>query len=185
MNQSLGILGKPGKPSGVSFGQGLFFTTVSQIASELSPFGLSERGVRAFLRSLHIPLVRTPSGDHLVNLAQFQLAMSAISRIGSKDFLMPGAPERRRAASKKENMATGLDPTSFERDWETILAELYYAKRLDYTNIDLSLKREFSAAAQTIVSKLAACSPHMADRLRSNLRRDLHHRIELEESSLS
>lgn len=171
---SVEVLGKPVKASGVSFGQGLFFVTVEKVYEQLEPFGLTRKGVACLLKALRVPAVRMPNGDRLVNLAQFQLAMMAVSRVGGKDFLVPGAKEKAWPKEKKEEFADSLDEYGFQEEWETVMAELYFAKRLDYSELGVSMRKEFHAAAQNMVCAIAASNPKAADDIRIGLRRTMH-----------
>ena len=104
----------------LSFGGGLRLFSEEYFTKELMPVGLTRKGFRAFCRCLSVPLIHI-GNKVFIDISSFQLALKAITRVGQPDFYAPGcrALKRNKWKGVKE-----LDKEYFEKNWESVLAEL-------------------------------------------------------------
>jgi hypothetical protein len=88
----------------ISFGGGMRLVGEDYILRELSPLGLTKRGLRQLFRKLQVPLIHAPGDRVLVDLIAFMLAMRTITRPGAPDFSLPGSQHR-------PGTRTSIEPT--------------------------------------------------------------------------
>ena len=80
-----------------------------------------------------------------VDIVRFQLAMTAITRIGQEDFFVPGC------ISLKKNIAQGrreLDPSEVLENYEDLCMELLAAKTVNGVEMTRDVKESAKKAAE-------------------------------------
>jgi hypothetical protein len=110
----------------LSFGGGLRLFSEDYFIKELEPLGMTRRGFRSLCRSLKVPLVHIGT-TAMVDITSFQLAMKAVCRVGQEDFYVPGCEPLRKNVKRG---AKELDMEYFDRQWETVLADLIAARKM-------------------------------------------------------
>lgn len=105
---------------------------------------ITRKGFRALCRNLMLPMIEI--GDvRYVDIVRFQLAMTAITRIGQEDFFVPGA------ISVKKNIAQGrreLDPAEVLENYEDLCMELLAAKTINGVEMTRNVKESAKKAAE-------------------------------------
>lgn len=122
----------PGKHGVIDLGSGVKLYSESWFVSALAPFGMTVLGFRALCRNLRVPMIHI-GRTRFVDKMSITLAFRAINTIGRKDFLVPGADEARagRASKRSDLYSVELDPVFLKENWELLLREIIYARRLN------------------------------------------------------
>jgi hypothetical protein len=117
---------------------------------------LTVEGFRKFCRVLHVPMVHIGE-DRFVDMHRFQLAVSAICRVGEKDFAVPGCEALRRA--RPEGMARELDMKRFVTDYRRILQEMLVAKECSGVRLTRDVRETAQRAANRMVQAALQTTP--------------------------
>lgn len=110
----------------VSLPSGLRLMSESYFLEELKPFGITVKGFRSLLRALNVPSIEIGK-VRLIDSLTFAMALKCVLRIGEPDFLVPGCESIRK--NRTVGCALSLDPSRFEKNAKTVIAELLYARR--------------------------------------------------------
>ena len=115
----------------IVLGSGVRLRKLHDIHAELQETGLSYRGLIALVRKLNIPIIHLGS-DAYVNPFFFQLAMYAITRPGSPDFLMPGCRVLKKNRKHKHPSVRELSDEYFRENIHTFITEIISARRFNF-----------------------------------------------------
>lgn len=135
-------------------------TDESLWAETLKPWGVTLPQFRRLLRKLRIPVIELPNRRFLVSLNAFQLAMTAITRIGQPNFLMPGSVSIDKPDRSIANSIQTLDPTYFKDNYETIIGEYIAFAEANGQSVTKEFRERLSEAGSQVALALmsAACS---------------------------
>lgn len=106
--------------------------------------GVSRKGFRALCKNLMVPLIEIGSGKY-VDMVRFELAMTAITRIGQDNFFVPGCESIRNNSAKGR---TTLDPAEVLDNYQVLVEELLAAKRVNGVEITRNVKETARKAAE-------------------------------------
>jgi hypothetical protein len=130
-------------PNYISFGSGVKLMAEDVYIEAMGP-NVTRKGFRALCRNLMLPMIEI--GDvRYVDIVRFQLAMTAITRIGQEDFFVPGC------VSLKKNIAQGrreLDPSEVLENYEDLCMELLAAKTVNGVEMTRDVKESAKKAAE-------------------------------------
>ena len=87
-------------------------------------------------------------------MIRFELAMTAITRIGEEDFFAPGSRSIRNQSAKGTRK---LDPEKVLKNYEVLAAELLAAKKVN----GVELTHEVKDAARTAANRMRESALHM------------------------
>ncbi len=136
----------------ISFGSGLRLMSEDVYIKAMGG-NMSRKGFRALCRNLMCPMVEI--GDtRYVEMVRFELAMSAITRIGEDDFFAPGSRSIRNQSAKGVRK---LDPEKVLKNYEVLAAELLAAKKVN----GVELTHEVKDAARTAANRMREAALHM------------------------
>ena len=114
---------------------------------------MSRKGFRELCRILLCPMIEI--GDtRYVEMIRFELAMTAITRIGEEDFFAPGSRSIRNQSAKGTRK---LDPEKVLKNYEVLAAELLAAKKVN----GVELTHEVKDAARTAANRMRESALHM------------------------
>ena len=122
-------------PVAARFGSSLRLYSEDLILKEFLPLGLSRKGLRALLKSLSVPTIEIGTVRLVDSLSLF-LALRAILRIGEPDFAAPTSRSVRIGGAALKGKATRLDLDRFQKNFETVVAELIYARKANALVVD-------------------------------------------------
>tara|TARA_R110002051_G_scaffold325009_1_gene425220 strand:+ start:338 stop:928 length:591 start_codon:yes stop_codon:yes gene_type:complete len=137
----------------LSFGGGLRLFSEDYFIEELSSLGVTRKGFRSLCRALQVPLIYVGTSA-LVDLVSFQLAMKAISRVGQKDFYVPGC---RPLKNNHKRGVRELNQAYYTREWKNILAELLASRQVH----GLATSKEISALTKNAAKRLTEMAIHL------------------------
>ena len=137
----------------LTFGGGLRLFSDEYFIKELKPLGMTRKGFRGLCRALKVPLIHIGTSA-MVDIVSFQMAMKSICRVGQEDFYVSGS-EPIRKNKKRGNRE--LDMNYFNSQWETVLAELLAARKMQ----GVSTPQEVSSLARKAAKRLTEMSLHI------------------------
>ena len=143
------------KKSYLSLGAGTQFVDEDWLYREFEGFGMSKRAFRSFLAALKTPALHV-GNSRLINLFQFRLALSAVSRLGRPDFLAPGCEAIRRCRAEG---VQELESSYFVEEWENVLAELDEARKRFDPRAAAATREDLRAAAWTMAEAMQQLLP--------------------------
>ena len=136
----------------ISFGSGLRLMSEDVYIKAMGG-NMSRKGFRALCRNLLCPMIEI--GDtRYVEMIRFELAMTAITRIGEEDFFAPGSRSIRNQSAKGTRK---LDPEKVLKNYEVLAAELLAAKKVN----GVELTHEEKDAARTAANRMRESALHM------------------------
>ena len=136
----------------ISFGSGLRLMSEDFYIKAMGG-NMSRKGCRALCRKLLCPMIEI--GDtRYVEMIRFELAMTAITRIGEEDFFAPGSRSIRNQSAKGTRK---LDPEKVLKNYEVLAAELLAAKKVN----GVELTHEVKDAARTAANRMRESALHM------------------------
>jgi hypothetical protein len=127
----------------IQFGFGLKLVSEDWFVHEMGGV-MQVTGFRALCRNLGVPMIGL-GDDYYVDFVRFQLAMSAIMRIGEPDFYAPGARKLRDVVGLQ---ASTRDPKELLKNYETIARELLLSKKLEGVELTSRVRKDIKAAAK-------------------------------------
>lgn len=155
-----------GQPIKVAFGSFLRLYDEDSLIKAMNVPGLSKRGFRRLLRTLHVPVLEI-SNTRLVDGFSFFLAMRAILRIGAPDFLTPSCKTRQRDPGKKfPGTRTSIPVEEITDNWKVLACEIMLSQRTNRMRVsDKVLGEMASLATQRILALGIHHAPLRAQRI--------------------
>lgn len=136
----------------ISFGSGVRLMSEDVYIKAMGG-GMTRKGFRALCRNLMCPMVEI--GDtRYVEMIRFELAMTAITRIGEEDFFAPGSRSIRNQSAKGSRK---LDPEKVLKNYEILASELLAAKKVN----GVELTHEVKDAARTAANRMRESAMHL------------------------
>ena len=115
----------------IVLGTGVRLRSIRDIHSDLKDTGLSYRGLTSWIRSLNIPIIYIGNTAY-VNPFFFQLAVYAITRPGSPDFLVPGCSQLSKNRKSTNPVARELSTAYFNENVHNFVSEIISARRFSF-----------------------------------------------------
>ena len=134
---------KKEKPMMITFGSGLKLLNERFYVEALDGL-LTLRGFRLLCRRLHVPMIEF-TDTRYVDMLRFEIALSAVLRIGEPDFYAPGSMTAYRSAVKKQG---GVDPKQTNKNYRVIAAELLLAKRINGVKLSRAQREDLRETAK-------------------------------------
>ena len=102
--------------------------SVPRVFESIDGCGITLRGLYGWLRSLNIPILYIGRTAY-INVRYFELAVHAITRPGSPDFMSPGTKQARKIECHPAPHTRELDTKFFEDNIQVFISELILARR--------------------------------------------------------
>jgi hypothetical protein len=143
---------------GITFGGGLVWYDERRFMREMR---VGRPVFRRLCRALKCPMIEV-SDTRFVNLQMFRLAMWTISRIGQKNFLVPGCRSlyANQRSKYPDSYTTELDLSHFVDNMDQILKEVVAARKMDGFKVQKQTIDLYREAAERILKANARLGPH-------------------------
>jgi hypothetical protein len=151
----------------ISFGSGVRMMA-EDFYIEAMGNGVTKRGFRALCRNLMVPMIEIGKTRY-IDMLRFEIAMTAILRIGEEDFFAPGCQSLAQNR-KPKNGKTKLDPEAVLANYEELAKELLAAKRVNGVELTRAVQQTTRAAAERLRDAAFQLAPSKAQQRR---RKDL------------
>lgn len=129
------------KPSYVSFGSGLRLLSEDYYLENLKGFVRSKRGFRGLCRAIGCPVVFADQGNAYVDPVTFIICMKAITRVGAKDFVMPGARNQNGKRTNHPHARSQVTVEELRTHWRWLVGELCAGRRIARIGTPQQVKR--------------------------------------------
>jgi hypothetical protein len=134
----------------LSFGWGVRMAEESWYVDIAFQGLVSTRSFRRLLRALKVPML-VMGETRWVDMHRFELAMTAVLRIGEPDFV-PQAPQGSLNYTWQRGHSTDtLDEERFRKNWELVIRDLIAAKQCNGTKVQRKVKRAATLAAERML----------------------------------
>tara|TARA_R100000406_G_scaffold7716_1_gene5121 strand:- start:235 stop:738 length:504 start_codon:yes stop_codon:yes gene_type:complete len=155
--------GKNNPQTYISFGSGVRLMEESEYIEAMGG-GITTKGFRALCSNLRVPIVFIGDGAY-VDMHRFEMAMSAVTRIGNENFLFPGsAPMSYR---KDTTARVNLEPDEILQNYETLATELIAAKKVNGVELTRQVRESARKAAERMRDAGFHRAPWKAQQVRS------------------
>ena len=132
---------KKNRPSYVSLGGGLRLLHENYYLENLKGFVRSRRGFRGLCRAIGCPIIFGDGGNAYIDPVTFQICMKAITRVGGRDFVMPGAKNRNGKRTNYPHARSSITPEELRTHWRWLVGELCAGRRLARIGTPQQVKR--------------------------------------------
>jgi|TARA_R100001460_G_scaffold7154_2_gene18379 hypothetical protein len=148
----------------ISFGAGVRLMAEDYYIEAMGN-GVTKRGFRALCRNLMVPMIEI-GNTRYVDMLRFEIAMTAILRIGEDDFFTPGCKSSAQNRIPKRGK-TKLDPEKVLENYELIASELLAAKRVNGVELTRAVQQSTRAAAEKMRDMAFQLAPSRAQKRRA------------------
>lgn len=153
------------RPKFLQFGTGIRLASELWYLEQLGGL-LTHTQFRTLCRAIGVPLVKFNADTCYVEMARFELALAAVTRLGSKDFKMPGYTPT--------GACTKLDAKETADNIEQLVYELWMAKKLNTVGMSNKARESIRAAADKVAESVFLHIPRtVQDELRSTASQEM------------
>lgn len=115
-------------------GRAVRLRKISDLHKDLHGIPISKRGLKAWIRSLNIPIIYIGRQEY-INVHFFYMAVYAITRPGSPDFLVPGSDPIKKGREMTHPHTRELTETYFREHIHTFVSEIITFRRMAHKNV--------------------------------------------------
>lgn len=130
----------------LSLGSGVRLIDEQQLYDQFKGLGMSKKAFRAWMKCLNVPVIHAGT-SRLYNLVSVQMALTAISRVGERDFYAPGSYAKRKLGRVPSHGTDHLADTYWEENFEEVLSNLLAARRINGMKITSGIREIAKKAA--------------------------------------
>lgn len=140
----------------LSLGSPVRWPSEDYYLQELSSLGMTRKGFRAWMAAVSVPFIEVGT-NRFYDYISVTMALRAMGRIGSPNFLVPGCETLKKGRST-EGCRTSIPPEEIKKNYRRYLAEVFAAKKL----WNLQTPSDFKGLAEKATDRIIQMAAHLA-----------------------